>query len=63
MSLPVLWASFFVSGGLYSVWRGVGLVLYFVGAVVSHLRVVDIKVLDPPPSFGYSRRQHRPCAS
>ena len=37
--------------GIWSPWvglaAGVGLVLYFVGAVVSHLRVSDIKGIGP----------------
>ncbi len=32
---------------LLGVAAGIGLVLYFVGAVVSHLRVVDIKGIGP----------------
>jgi uncharacterized membrane protein YphA (DoxX/SURF4 family) len=39
---------------------GIGLVLYFVGAIVSHLRVGDVKGIGPA---AWSRREHSPRAS
>jgi hypothetical protein len=42
---------------------GVGLVLYFVGAIVSHLRSATSKALGLPPSCWWSQSERSPCAS
>jgi uncharacterized membrane protein YphA (DoxX/SURF4 family) len=42
---------------------GIGLVIYFVGAAVSHLRVGDVKGIGPRHSYWRSRRRHLPSAS
>jgi hypothetical protein len=42
---------------------GIGLVLYFLGAAISHLRVGDVKGIGPAASCLCSRQPRSPCAS